>query len=264
MKAPIYLNDSKINIRKSGKNIILIKQGRKTFLNLDSISYIIKFNNNEIPHNVFNLLFEKKILLFIASYGGKSIGVFTPLNHINDIERKQYETYYDLEKREFLIKEIKKISKYNLKIQEKKKILKKDIKLKKLIVMKEFCYYLLKCEIIGHIFSQCLSLNRGFIQDSLVDDLFLIFHPLIDSMLIALVNRREIKKEYFNEKENICMMSNEGKLFLEKKFIQLMDKSKYDVVLDSQITYREIIRKEVIKLKRFFIEGEIYEGKKIK
>jgi len=130
-----------------------------------------------------------------------------------------------------------------------------------------YCYALLYCEIASKLYEHGFDIFRGYLHEqnddakALVYDLSEVFKQKVDLFILELINKREIKKEFFNKKDDgSCFLDTYGKNFILKKWIALLRDTKFDEELDKPISWMEYIRKEVIKLKHHLEDDIIYKG----
>jgi CRISPR-associated protein Cas1 len=90
-------------------------------------------------------------------------------------------------------------------------------------------------------------------------DIAEVFKPLVvDRVIFALVNRREIKPEDFSDELEGVYLKERGR----KKFIEAFEQRLAETVmhkgLGRKVSHRRLIRLECYKLYRHFLEGEPY------
>lgn len=323
MQLPIYVTSNNTVIRKSGNHLIIDKD-KKIPCPAQNISYIIKYGNSKVSEQVINFLAINNIPIFRFTYGGKFCGMFIPPeNNIGKIRLKQYEHYFDNNKRMKIAKlfisgstqnKITILKKYNyrLKSNELKKIIEqikillseldkvKNIEelrgkegiitkyyydgLRKVINSKyvfgeriyhppkdeincllSFGYSLLYCEIYSKLMEHGFDCFLGYIheqnddQHPLVYDISELYRNRIDSFLLSFVNNNQLKDFFFNKKpDGSCLLSTIGKNFILKEWNKLLVETSFDKDIDYLRSFQELIRKEVLKLKHYLVDGGEY------
>lgn len=134
-----------------------------------------------------------------------------------------------------------------------------------------FGYMVLYDEMSGLIFNTGLDVSLGFLHEmgtakpSLSLDLSEVFkQPLIDSIILELVNNNRLQDKHFLRKEKFCFLNNLGKnLFLRKLSLKL-NGTFYDKVLGEHVSYKTVMQRDVYKLIKVLSgEKELFEGFRI-
>jgi len=124
---------------------------------------------------------------------------------------------------------------------------------------------LLYATALSEIYRTHLDPRIGYLHEtnersfSLNLDLAEVFKPLVvDRVIFALINRKEIKAEDFSEEwEGIYMKERALKRFIEA-YEERMGETVMHKRLGRKVSYRRLIRLECYKLYRHFIDGEPY------
>lgn len=125
---------------------------------------------------------------------------------------------------------------------------------------------LLYSTVLGEIYKTQLDPTVSYLHEpstrrfSLSLDLSEIFKPLvIDSLIFYTVNNKILNLEDFDSKEEICLLSEEGK----KKFIKEYEKKLSTTIkhrkLKRSVSYRSFIKLECYKLIKHLIDDELYK-----
>ena len=130
-----------------------------------------------------------------------------------------------------------------------------------------FGYALLYSEVLSKVFEHGLCPFLGFlheqngVQEPLVYDVAEVFKQKIDLFVLDLINSGFVKDGFFNKKvDGACLLNTYGKNFVLKKWIAFLRRTSFDKVTDDRISFVEVVRKEVVKLKHFLDDGVVYEG----
>ncbi len=133
-------------------------------------------------------------------------------------------------------------------------------------VLISFGNSLLYSTVLGEIYKTQLDPTVSYLHEpstrrfSLSLDLSEIFKPLIiDSLIFYVINNKILKLEDFDSKEEICLLSEEGK----KKFIKEYEKKLSTTIkhrkLKRSVSYRSFIKLECYKLIKHLIDDELYK-----
>ena len=133
-------------------------------------------------------------------------------------------------------------------------------------VLISFGNSILYSTVLGEIYKTQLDPTVSYLHEpstrrfSLSLDLSEIFKPLIiDSLIFYVINNKILKLEDFDSKEEICLLSEEGK----KKFIKEYEKKLSTTIkhrkLKRSVSYRSFIKLECYKLIKHLIDDELYK-----
>lgn len=133
-------------------------------------------------------------------------------------------------------------------------------------VLISFGNSILYSTVLGEIYKTQLDPTVSYLHEpstrrfSLSLDLSEIFKPLIiDSLIFYTINNKILNLEDFDSKEEICLLSEEGK----KKFIKEYEKKLSTTVkhrkLKRSVSYRSFIKLECYKLIKHLIDDELYK-----
>lgn len=133
-------------------------------------------------------------------------------------------------------------------------------------VLISFGNSILYSTVLGEIYKTQLDPTVSYLHEpstrrfSLSLDLSEIFKPLIiDSLIFYTINNKILNLEDFDRKEEICLLSEEGK----KKFIKEYEKKLSTTVkhrkLKRSVSYRSFIKLECYKLIKHLIDDELYK-----
>lgn len=87
-----------------------------------------------------------------------------------------------------------------------------------------------------------------------------IFKPIIvDRMIISLIKRKMLKKEHFDARLKGILLKDSGKKIFLKEWDSRMQSTVEHKKLKRQVSYQRLLRLELYKLEKHFIEGKEYK-----
>ena len=121
--------------------------------------------------------------------------------------------------------------------------------------------------VLGEIYQTTLDPRIGYLHSTnerrftLNLDIAEIFKPVIvDRAIFSLLNRGEITKKDFDKSFNGILLTERGK----KKFLEEYNKKLETVIkhprLNTNVSYKRLIRLEIYKIQKHIIENQEYEG----
>ena len=296
MKKVFYLYKSGELQRKDFSLLLQEKNGNVVYIPVEQINLVVCFGDVNLNKRVLGLLNSYSVSILFFNYYGDYIGRFTPKKYSDGkIIINQVNSYHNHKRlyiaKKMIFTEVKNIlsllkyynKKYHLLEQM---IINVDNELNKLdtiesieelllleaIIKKQYYSsfdYIIKNpnfifknrsfypplnEVISYIHS--LSKQSDSLQFDIADMLKPIF---IDRLILRMINKNQIKTNYFEYKENgACYLNKEGiKVFLYEyeKLMQKLIK-----IGGKYYSYRNIITREVYKLSNY-IEGKTDEYK---
>ena len=125
------------------------------------------------------------------------------------------------------------------------------------------------------LYSQCTSAIRSTALDptisfvhepgerrcSLALDIADLFKPLlVDRIILALVNTKQLTQDDFNTEAGVCTIDEEKRRLFLKRFEQRLQETVDHPTLKRKTSYQYLIQNEVYKLKKHILAGEPYNG----
>jgi len=126
-----------------------------------------------------------------------------------------------------------------------------------------FSYSLLYSEIACKCYEHGLCPFMGFLHEmndksfALIYDISEIFKPAVDNFILELINQDYLNDNHFLHYDKSCFINNVGKDIVIKEWFCFIRKTY--IVSEKLVSFREIIRREVLKIRDAFISG-FYSG----
>ncbi len=100
----------------------------------------------------------------------------------------------------------------------------------------------------------------GYRRYSLALDLAEVFKPnLVDRVIFKLLNKKELQKNYFYQKNNGCYLSKAGKQIFLRSWEERLSETIEVRELNKKVSYKYLVRLECYKILKNIMENEIYK-----
>lgn len=230
IKHPLYLVNENLFVRKHKEYFIVektLKNRRKKKISVptENISYIVKFGNIDLDYSIFSYCSDNKIIIYFFTKYGKYFGCFMPVAGQSKIKEYQYR-FNSKEKLPFgKIEEIIKPTTWKESVTQ-------------------FSSHLFEVKIHSLLYQFELEPSYGFMNKDLAFDFLSLIEKEIKSF-VAHVNVAQYKL-FFIVKEDMVFLSEEGKMYIEKKFTEwLINNTDFEINLKNKIIkFTNIIRND--------------------
>ena len=127
----------------------------------------------------------------------------------------------------------------------------------------------------GMTYTTCVSAIRktaldptvGFVHEpgerrfTLSLDIADIFKPILaDRLVFRLVNRQQITADDFESELDGCLLTENGRMTVLEEFEKLLDKTVAHPRLKRNVSYKTLVRTDVLSLKKHILTGEEYHA----
>jgi len=127
----------------------------------------------------------------------------------------------------------------------------------------------------GMTYTTCVSAIRktaldptiGFVHEpgerrfTLSLDIADIFKPILaDRLVFRLVNRQQISVDDFESELDGCLLTEEGRMTVLEEFEKLLDETVAHPRLERKVSYKTLVRTDVLSLKKHILTGEEYHA----
>jgi CRISPR-associated protein Cas1 len=127
----------------------------------------------------------------------------------------------------------------------------------------------------GMTYTTCVSAIRktaldptvGFVHEpgerrfTLSLDIADIFKPILaDRLVFRLVNRQQITVDDFESELNGCLLTETGRMTVLEEFEKLLDETVTHPRLERNVSYKTLVRTDVLSLKKHILTGEEYHA----
>jgi len=127
----------------------------------------------------------------------------------------------------------------------------------------------------GMTYTTCVSAIRktaldptvGFVHEpgerrfTLSLDIADIFKPVLaDRLVFRLVNRQQITPDDFESELDGCLLTEDGRMTVLEEFEKLLDETVAHPRLERNVSYKTLVRTDVLSLKKHILTGEKYHA----
>lgn len=127
----------------------------------------------------------------------------------------------------------------------------------------------------GMTYTTCVSAIRktaldptvGFVHEpgerrfTLSLDIADIFKPILaDRLIFRLVNRQQITTDDFESELDGCLLTENGRMTVLEEFEKLLDETVAHPRLERNVSYKTLVRTDVLSLKKHILTGEEYHA----
>jgi CRISPR-associated protein Cas1 len=127
----------------------------------------------------------------------------------------------------------------------------------------------------GMTYTTCVSAIRktaldptvGFVHEpgerrfTLSLDIADIFKPILaDRLVFRLVNRQQISVDDFESELDGCLLTEDGRMKVLEEFEKLLDETVAHPRLERNVSYKTLVRTDVLSLKKHILTGEEYHA----
>lgn len=126
-------------------------------------------------------------------------------------------------------------------------------------------YSLLYTTVLNSLINSKLYHSLSFIHSrhktsiGLVFDISDIFKPIIDRLIIRLIRTKVILEDHFSFVDNKCYLNKDGKILFYNEYHSLLLKTLFVKRYNKNISYKQLINKEIHNLSNFINNNEKYK-----
>lgn len=97
----------------------------------------------------------------------------------------------------------------------------------------------------------------GFRRYSLALDISEVFKPiLVDRTIFRVLNKKEVRKEHFDERLNGCYLKESGKKIFIKAWEERLAETIKHRTLNKNVSYKQLVKLECYKLSKYILKDE--------
>jgi CRISPR-associated protein Cas1 len=88
-----------------------------------------------------------------------------------------------------------------------------------------------------------------------------IFKPILaDRLIFRLINRQQITADDFESELDGCLLTENGRMTVLEEFEKLLDETVAHPRLERNVSYKTLVRTDVLSLKKHILTGEEYHA----